>query len=282
MTATAAQTPRVGRPPDAGDIAARVSVTIRDHIAHVCLTRPDKMNAVDPAMVHAVVAAGQALCDSDVRAVVISGAGKGFCAGLDVASFAALAGGDPAAVLLPRTHHDANLMQEVCLVWQRLPVPVIAALHGAVLGAGLQLALGADIRIAHPDSKLAIMEMKWGLVPDMGGMVVLPRLLRADVLRRLTYTAAPVSGAEAQRLGLVTDLADDPLAAAMALAAQIAGRSPSAIRAAKRLIALAESGAPRAEVLMAESVEQAALIGQPDQMEQIAANLAGRAAVFKP
>jgi enoyl-CoA hydratase/carnithine racemase len=260
----------------------RVTIEIADHIAHVRLTRSDKMNAVDPAMAGAIVAAGQSLLGMvDLRAVVISGEGKAFCAGLDVASFAAFAGGDPEARILPRTHDDANLMQEVCLVWRRVPVPVIAALHGVAFGAGLQLALGADIRIAHPDTKLAIMEMKWGLVPDMGGMVILPGLIRSDVLRRMTYTAEQVQAPQAQALGLVTELADDPLAAAMALAANIAGRSPSAIRAAKRLIALAESDAPRAEVLMAESAEQAALIGRPHQMEQIAANLAGRAPVFK-
>jgi enoyl-CoA hydratase/carnithine racemase len=172
-------------------------------------------------------------------------------------------------------------MQEVCLVWRRVPVPVIAALHGVAFGAGLQLALGADIRIAHPDTRLAIMEMKWGLVPDMGGMVILPGLIRSDVLRRMTYTAEQVQAPQAQALGLVTELADDPLAAALAMATSIAARSPSAIRAAKRLIALAESDASRADVLMAESVEQAALIGRAHQMEQIAANLGGRAPVFK-
>lgn len=283
MTATAQTATIHGKTPDPADVAARVTVTMADHIAHVRLSRPDKMNAVDPAMAEAIVAAGQSLLAAeDMRAVVISGEGKGFCAGLDVASFAAYATGSPEARILPRTHHDANLMQEVCLVWRRLPVPVIAALHGVAFGAGLQLALGADIRIAHPDTRLAIMEMKWGLVPDMGGMVILPGLMRSDVLRRMTYTAEQVTGTQAQALGLVTDLAEDPLAAAMALAGQIAGRSPSAIRAAKRLITLAESGASRADVLMAESVEQAALIGRPHQMEQIAANMAGRAPVFKP
>ena len=166
------------------------------------------------------------------------------------------------------------------MVWHRLPVPVIAALHGAVYGAGFQLALGADIRIAAPDTKLAIMEMKWGLIPDMGGMALLPRLARADVIRRMTYTAAPVAAAQAEAWGLVTGIADDPLDAAQALAREIAGRSPSAMRAAKRLIAVAESGAPVAEVLMEESREQAALIGGADQMEQIAANMSGRAPVF--
>lgn len=260
---------------------ARVTTEIKDHIAHVTLTRPDKRNAVDPEMAEAIVAAGQALIDADIRAVVLSGEGRAFCAGLDVMSFAQLAAGDPETLCLPRTHGASNPFQAVVMVWRDLPVPVIAALHGVAYGAGFQLALGADIRIAAPDTELAIMEMKWGLIPDMGGMALLPRLTRSDVIRRMTYTARPISAAQAREWGLVTELADDPLAAACDLATEIAGRSPAAIRAAKRLIGVAESGADAATVLMAESVEQAALIGKPDQMEQIAANLAGRAPVFR-
>lgn len=258
----------------------RVTTRITDHVAHVTLTRPDKMNALDPEMAEAIVAAGQALVDADIRAVVLSGEGKAFCAGLDVMSFAKLAAGDPEALILPRSHGNTNLFQEVAMIWRRLPVPVIAALHGAVYGAGFQLALGADIRIAAPDAQLAIMEMKWGLIPDMGGMALLPRLTRSDVIRRLTYSAAPIPAAQAERWGLVTEIAEDPLAAAEAIARDIAARSPSAIRAAKRLIGQAESGMAEDAVLMAESVEQAALIGKPDQMEQIAANIARRAPVF--
>ena len=260
---------------------ARVRIEIADHIAHVTLTRGDKMNAVDPAMAEAVVAAGSALIPrEDIRAVVIGAEGRAFCAGLDVASFARFAGEDPETRVMPRTHGDSNLMQEVCTVWRKVPVPVIAALQGVAYGAGLQLAMGACIRIAHPDTKLAIMEAKWGLVPDMGGMVIWPQLLRSDVLRLLTYTAEPVSAAEGLAMGLVTRLSDRPLDDARALAATIAGRSPSGTRAAKRLIALAESGADAATVLHAESREQADLIGKPHQMEIIAANMAGRAPRF--
>ncbi len=165
------------------------------------------------------------------------------------------------------------------MVWPRMDIPVIAAVHGVCFGAGLQLALGADIRIAAPDAQFAVMEMKWGIVPDMGGMVLLPRLVRSDVLRRLTYTAEPVGAAQAERWGLVTELADDPLAAALALAETIAGKSPSAIRAAKRLIAVAETQDASA-VLEAESREQADLMGKPHQMEVVAAALGKRAAVF--
>ncbi|WP_299878884.1 crotonase/enoyl-CoA hydratase family protein [uncultured Sulfitobacter sp.] len=261
----------------------RVSVTIENHIAQVRLTRADKMNAVDQDMIDAIIAAGQEVAASNVRVVVLSGDGKGFCAGIDVSGLSQMIGKDPSELLMPRTHGDGttNQWQEVAMIWHRLEVPVIAALHGVVYGAGMQLALGADIRIAAPGTKLAVMEMKWGIVPDMGGMVLLPRLVRSDVLRRLTYTAEPILADQAERWGLITELADDPLAAANALAATIAGKSPSAIPAAKRLIALAESGANDTEVLLAESREQADLMGKPHQMEVVAAEFGKRAAVFK-
>ncbi len=259
----------------------RVRLTYSDNIAHVTLTRGDKMNAVDPDLIVQLIAAGEEVAASDARAVVLSGEGRAFCAGLDVQSFAAMAGTDPEAMIMPRTHGEANRWQEVALIWRKVPVPVIAALHGVCFGAGLQIAAGADIRIAAPDTRLAIMEMKWGLVPDMGGMVLLPHLLRSDVLRQLTYTAQEIDGSQALDWGLVTSLAEDPLAEARALAMTIAGKSPSAVRAAKRLIAVAEGPASSAEVLHEESREQAALVGRPNQMEVIAAQMAGRAPVFK-
>lgn len=260
----------------------RVSVDVTDHIARVTLTRGDKMNAVDPDMAQGIVDAGQSLIGrDDVRAVVLSGEGKSFCAGLDVMSFAQLAAGNPEALVMPRTHGNANLFQEVAMVWRRVEVPVIAALHGVAFGAGLQLAMGADMRIAHPETKLAIMEMKWGLIPDMGGMVLLPQLVRSDVLRQMTYTARPVDAVQGARWGLVTELDETPMDRALELATDIAGRSPSAMRAAKRLIGFAESGAGEDAVLLAESREQTDLIGRPHQMEVIAANMAGRKPDFK-
>ncbi len=189
----------------------RVVVEIEAGVAQVRLNRPDKKNAVDIAMAEAIVAAGQGLRDADIRAVVLSGAGGAFCAGLDVMSFAQLAQPDMLARFMARSHDDCNLMQEVAMIWQRLDVPVIAALQGVAYGAGFQMALGADIRIAAPDTKLAIMEMKWGLIPDMGGMGLLPRLTRSDVIRRMTYTARPIDGEQAERWGLVTELAEDRL-----------------------------------------------------------------------
>lgn len=254
----------------------RVTLIRKDHVAHVTLSRPDKHNALDDKMIRAIVAAGQELAASGARAVVISGAGKSFCAGLDMASFAGLAQRDLTEEVLTRTHHDANLFQEVAMVWQRLPMPVIAALQGACYGGGLQLALGADIRIAHPDTRLSVMEMKWGLIPDMGGMALLPRLVRSDVLRRLTYTAEVIEARQALDWGLVSELDSSPLSRAQGLARQIAGQSPAAVRAAKRLIGQAESGASQAEVLLAESREQLALIGSAEQMEAVAAQLQKR------
>ncbi|MCX7566505.1 crotonase/enoyl-CoA hydratase family protein [Sulfitobacter sp. F26169L] len=261
---------------------SRVSVTYEDHIAHVRLTRADKMNAVDQDMITAIIAAGNEVAASDARAVIVSGEGKAFCAGIDISGLSGMIGKDPAELLMPRTHGDGttNQWQEVAMVWSRMDIPVIAAVHGVCFGAGMQLALGADIRIASPDAQFAVMEMKWGLVPDMGGMALLPRLVRSDVLRLLTYTAEPVDAQQAERWGLVTDLSDDPLAAAEKLAKTIAGKSPSAIRAAKRLIAVAETADDKT-VLDAESREQVELMGKPHQMEVVAAAFGKRPAVFK-
>lgn len=261
---------------------SRVSVTYENHIAHVRLTRADKMNAVDQDMITAVIAAGNEVAASDARAVIVSGEGKAFCVGIDISGLSGMIGKDPAELLMPRTHGNGttNQWQEFAMVWSRMDIPVIAAVHGVCFGAGIQLALGADIRIASPDAKFAVMEMKWGIVPDMGGMVLLPRLVRSDVLRRMTYTAEPVGAEQAERWGLVTEIADDPLAAAQALAETIAGKSPSAIRAAKRLIGVAETADAEA-VLDAESREQVDLMGKPHQMEVVAAAFGKREAVFK-
>ena len=260
---------------------SRVSVTYENHIAHVRLTRADKMNAVDQDMITAIISAGNEVAASDARAVIVSGEGKAFCAGIDISGLSGMIGKDPAELLMPRTHGEGttNQWQEVAMVWSRMDIPVIAAVHGACYGAGIQLALGADIRIASPDAKFAVMEMKWGIVPDMGGMVLLPKLVRTDVLRRMTYTAEPISAEQAERWGIVTEIADDPMAAAQKLAETIAGKSPSAIRAAKRLIGVAETEDAKT-VLDAESREQVDLLGKPHQMEVIAATFGKRPAVF--
>lgn len=260
---------------------ARISVQVDDHIARVTLTRGDKMNAVDPEMKEALVAAGEGLIGrDDIRAVVLSGDGRAFCAGLDMASFGTMAREDPMRRMMERTHGLSNISQRVATVWREVPVPVIAAVHGVAFGAGLQLAFGADIRIAAPGTMLSIMEMKWGLVPDMGGMPVFRHNVRSDVLRLLTYTAEPVTAEQGLAWGLVTELAEDPVARAMEIAGLIAGKSPSAIRAAKRLIDFAETGADEKAVLLEESREQANLIGGAHQKEVIAANMEKRAPRF--
>lgn len=257
----------------------RVSLSIEAGVADVRLNRPDKMNALDPAMFEGIAAAGKAVAtDPEVRVVVLSGAGRAFCAGLDMASFTGLksAGGD----ITDRTHGAANLFQYVAWLWRELPIPVIAALHGVAFGGGFQIALGADIRFAAPDTKLSIMEIKWGLVPDMAGIALTRGLMRDDVLRELTFTGRVFSAAEGVGYGCVTHVDPDPLAAAMALAREIATKSPDAVRGAKRLYnAAIEGGA--AEILRSESTEQKRLIGSANQMEAVMANLEKRAPVFR-
>ncbi|MEM9585553.1 MAG: crotonase/enoyl-CoA hydratase family protein [Pseudomonadota bacterium] len=256
---------------------SHVTTEITDKIAHVTLARPDKMNAISLEMLEEVIAAAHALKGAEINCVLLSGEGRAFCAGIDLMSLSALVGQDMQEVLVKRTHGQRNSFQEFALAWRDLEVPVIAALHGVCFGAGLQLAAGADIRIAAPDTRLSIMEMKWGLVPDMGGMVLLPRLLRSDVLRRLVYTADVIDAVQAERWGLVTERADDPKARALELARTIAQQSPSALRAAKSLIAQAESD-EAAQVLRAEAQAQAELIGKPDQMVAIARGMAKKTA----
>ncbi|KQX21302.1 crotonase/enoyl-CoA hydratase family protein [Variovorax sp. Root434] len=256
-----------------------------DGVVELQLARADKMNALDPAMFDALIEAGEALRDDKaVRAVVISGRGKAFCAGLDMASFERMqqgAGSDvlgegaAGADLLARTHGISNAAQQVAMVWREVPVPVIAAVHGVAFGGGLQVALGADIRIVAPDTKLSVMEIKWGLVPDMAGMVLMRELARSDVVRELTFTGRIFSGEEALRIGFATRIAVDPLADALQMAHEIAGKSPDAIRAGKRLLN-ASASQSAAELLMAESVEQKALIGSPNQLEAVKANIERR------
>ena len=262
--------------------SALVEIAIADGVADVRLNRADKMNALSPAMFDALIAAGERLAsEADLRAVVLSGNGKAFCAGLDLESMGALAQTAREKPLAERTHGISNDFQFICTLWRELPVPVIAALHGVAFGAGLQLALGADLRYAAPDARLSVMEMKWGLVPDLGGMVLTHDLVRDDRLRELIYTARIVSAAEAVELGLATRVADDPLALALATAREIAQKSPDAIRAAKRLLQVAARG-DAAATLIAEAVEQDALIGGANQREAVAANLEKRAPRFVP
>src|SRR3954453_24193810 len=212
----------------------RVRIDVADHVADVRLTRPDNHNALDGAMFEGILAAADELASTPgVRAVVLHGEGKSFCSGLDIASLAS----GPVSLddILERDGRRSNLAQRACTDWIDLPMPVIAAIHGNCFGGGLQIALGADIRFASPDARLCVMESKWGLVPDMGITSTLPRLSRIDIAKELTYTGRVISGTEAAALGLVTRMAEDPLAAAKEMAAEIAARSPDAVRSAKRL-----------------------------------------------
>jgi enoyl-CoA hydratase/carnithine racemase len=258
----------------------RVRIDVEEHVAVVTLSRPEKHNALDEAMFDAIAeAAAEVGATPGVRAVVLLGEGPSFCSGLDLASLMT----GPVAVeevLLAREDgHRANRAQRTCTDWIDLLVPVVAALHGVVYGGGLQLALGADVRIAAPDARLSVMESRWGLVPDMWITSTLPRLVRADVAKELTYTGRVVSGTEAAALGLVTRVDDDPVGAARSLAAEIAGRSPDAVRAAKRLFNTAWT-APVEDGLRLEAELQTALIGSPNQLAAVTAGLAKQPPAF--
>lgn len=254
----------------AGVIDERVTLKVRDGIATVMMNRADKRNALDNAMFTSLAAVGEHLKTApEVRVVVIAGEGQSFCAGLDFSSFQVMADGNgtvnAGAMAEGRITH---LAQQVCWVWQEVPVPVIAALHGHALGGGLQISLGADVRVAHPHTQLSVRELFWGLIPDMTGTLMLSRLVRPDVAKELVFTARILLAEEGQRIGLVTELAEDPLGRATEIAEEIAARSPDAVRAAKRLVnRLAVAGA--AEQFAAERDEIHRLIGSPNQVEAV-------------
>lgn len=269
----------------------RVSISISDGVADVRMVRADKRNALDGAMFSALAEAGEEIKSAPgVRAVVLSGEGSSFCAGLDFSSFQSMAGGggasgdsaagngggNPGAMQDGRITH---LGQQVCWVWQEVPVPVIAAVHGHALGGGIQIALGADIRIVHPDTQMSVREVHWGLVPDMTGTLMLSQLVRADVAKELVFTARVFDGREALALGLATKLSDTPYEDAIALAREIAGRSPDAVRGAKALIngLLHEKAAQQ---FAEERRIIGSLIGRPNQIETVMANFEKRTAVY--
>ena len=212
-----------------------VSCTVVGGVAHVRLDRPDKLNALTLQTLHELVAVAHGLRhDRTLRAVVLSGEGSSFCAGLDFGTVLKQPAGVVAA-FVPRPWRGTNVFQEACWAWRRLPVPVIAAVEGYCYGGGLQLALAADFRIASPDSEWSVLEGRWGIIPDMSGIVTLKELVGIDTAKLLTMTARKVSGKEAHDLGLVTELAADPVGAAHQLAEELAQRSPDALAAGKRL-----------------------------------------------
>ena len=269
------------------DTDNRITVTIEDGVADVRLVRTDKMNALDDAMFSALVETGDRLkAESGVRAVVLSGEGRAFCAGLDMGNFGRMAEGPRAAPaggedFARRTHGVANRAQYAVWVWREIPVPVIAAVHGVAFGGGFQLMLGADMRFIAPDARLAVLEIKWGLVPDMCGTLLMRHLAREDVVRELTYTGRIFSGEEALRLGFATRVCADPRAEALSVAREIAGKNPNAIRAAKRMLNKVAQVTDEAAGLLDETREQIALIGSGNQIEAVRANMEKRAPAFQ-
>ena len=262
----------------------RISITVEQGIADVRLIRSDKMNALDGRMFAAFATAGEQLRGNpEIRVVVLSGEGKAFCAGLDVGNFAGMAPGDATQPipksLSERTNGIANLPQYAAWMWRELPVPVITAMHGVAFGGGFQVALGADIRIAAPGTRMSVMEIKWGLVPDMAGTQLMRHLARDDVIRELTYTGRIFDAEEALAMGFVTRIAADPLGEAMDIARQISQRSPDAIRGDKQLLNECLYLDP-AEGLLLESQLQDRIIGKPNQIEAVMSQLEGRPAAF--
>jgi enoyl-CoA hydratase/carnithine racemase len=263
----------------------RVTITIEGGVADVRMNRADKMNALDGDQFLAIAEAGERLkVEKGVRAVVLSGEGRAFCAGLDFESFAAMAGGPN-----ERPKVNAGDMQEgrighlgqhVAWVWQEVPVPVIAAVHGHALGGGFQIAMGADIRIVHPDTKLSIREVYWGLVPDMTASVRAVPNLREDVAKLLTFTARVISGQQALGYGIATELSDDPHTAAMELAREIAGLSPDAVRGAKELLNRAYKVDAAAQMAEERRII-GSLIGTPNQVEAVMSGLQKRPPAYQ-
>jgi len=263
----------------------RIELSVENHVAHVRLSRADKMNALDKQMLNAIPMVGEQLrADKTIRAVVISGAGGNFCAGLDKSNFSAMLAQDGfqdvPAKLADRTHGVANALQYVVWMWRELPMPIIAAIDGFALGGGLQIALGADFRYATKDSRYSILEMKWGIIPDMGSTQIMRHMVRDDVIRELTYTARIFSAQEAKDWGFITDIVADPVAHAMSVAQDITQKNPDAVRAAKGVIDSANYQTV-AQGLLMESVEQDKIIGSSNQLEAVMSQLEKRNAVFK-
>ena len=253
----------------------RVRIDVTDGIADVRLNRPDKLNAMDKAMFAGLGDAGKALAeDRSVRAVVLSGEGRGFCSGLDLASLMADLS-NARDLLAPSSDSPANFVQRAAWIWRELPVPVIAAIHGVAYGGGLQVAMGADIRVVAPDARLCLSEIHWGLVPDIGITQSMRGILPQDIARELTYTGREVSGEEAVGLHLATHVDEDPHQRAMAIAGEITRRCPESVRAAKRLWNEAPLGTT-GEGLDLEGKLQASLIGTPNQQEAVMARMAKR------
>ena len=258
-----------------------LEIVVEDHIARVMLNRPAKANALNLDLFDALGAAGDRIAgEAAVRAVVLHGAGANFCAGLDVEMFSGGGAGDIVQSMAPVAPSPANRWQRAAYAWRELPVPVICAITGVAYGGGLQVALGADLRFAAPDARLSIMEIKWGLIPDMAISTTLRDILSVDRVKELAWSGRVVDGNEALQLGLVTALHDDPLAAALAQAQEICARSPDAIRSMKRLFNSAWQMS-EADALALEAELQLGVIGRPNQLEAVTANVEKRRPEFE-
>lgn len=260
----------------------RVTIEINNHAAVVRLNRPEKMNALDIAMFDAIIEAGEVVGkNSSVRCVVLAGEGRAFCAGIDLSNFSP---DNESSVtkqpLADRTHGIANRFQKAVWIWREIPIPVVAAVHGVAFGGGLQIMLGADIKYIHPETKLSIMETKWGIIPDMAGTQLMRHSVRDDIIRELTYTHRIFSGKQAVEYGFATHVSESPYEDALKLATEIASKSPSAIVKAKKVLNQAPYLSPE-EGLMLESVEQDEIIGKKNQMEAVFSGMQKRPGNFE-
>ncbi|MDH3907828.1 MAG: crotonase/enoyl-CoA hydratase family protein [Gammaproteobacteria bacterium] len=261
-------------------MSTRVQISIEDHVAEVLLNRPEKHNALDMQMFDELAAAGARLsAESSVRAVILTGAGENFCAGIDLSIFNDPGNAIGPASMAPQEGSHANRFQRAAFAWREVPVPVICAIRGVAFGGGTQIALGADLRYAAPDAKMSVMEIRWGLIPDLAISVTASNLVREDLLRELAYTGRVVSGSEALEIGMVTAVCEDPLSKARDTARLIAGRSPDAIRGMKTLFN-ERFGLDAGRSLSLEAELQSHIIGQANQMEAVRANIEGREPEF--
>jgi enoyl-CoA hydratase/carnithine racemase len=270
-------------------VSDALEISVENHIAHVRLNRPDAHNAIDGPIMEGLLDFARRMIEApgEVRVIVLSGNGKSFCAGLDMSAFAEMMSGDldgeradVAEALKDISAGGANRAQQVAWLWQEVPVPVIAAVTGAALGGGLNLALGADIRIVHPAAKLGFVEISFGLLPDMSASQSLRRLVSLDRMKELVLTGRKFSGEDALRYGLATELSETPVEDALTMAAQIAARNPEAVRAAKQVLnhsALVDVATGLAE----EASAMQGLLGTANQLEAISAQFEGRAPVFR-
>lgn len=260
----------------------RVTINIIDQIADVRLNRPEKMNALDEEMFKAIIEAGVTVGQNPaIRCVVLSGEGKAFCAGMDTSNFnPSNKGGIFDVPIESRTHGIANVFQQVAWIWRELPIPVIAAVHGAAIGGGLNIMSGADIKFVSPDTKLSIMELRWGLIPDMAGSQLWRHTVREDIIRELTYTHRIFSGEEAVQYGFATHLSDSPKEDAMKLASEIVSKNPEAIVKAKKMLNAAPYQSV-AEGLLMESNLQAGITRSKNQIEAVMSTLEKRAPQFE-